>query len=419
MFERLGGEYIGGTLADLGNVRTDPYSFSNPVENLSPSSIAMFPLKASLYYNVARSGWAGFKYIAGIPNNFSQSSLRNKYRMGTFDGLIGSGLRDIKNIKDRFFEGETFAKNPYVERKPWKIVGSENAENLYSSLAGSWEAGMIDRFMVGKSSIGASLATLVKKGHLSQDDYESLIKDNNFVDEVVRNRYIMSDKKILKSRHEIDIDEGKYGRTKHMASAFRDHGKKFDANLSYRNMNKKTASIWSILTGKHDIANVAMYPNVSGETRFMPVKMSMPWNRGKYAKAYNTTYAAYMQAMQDKGNTAIGELYSSAAYREAAHTAATSAVHRMKIMNVARGAAVAAYAIPAALDIVTSGFKAVTQTMERTASTLRSVTQMEFGSDTLMQSGRMASERQRAVAAIQNSHMNARYLMGNEATLYH
>lgn len=52
------------------------------------------------------------------------------------------------------------------------------------------------------------------------------------------------------------------------------------------------------------------------------------------------------------------------------------------------------------------------------ARRIESVMRPDFGRE-LMMNSRMATERQRAVAAIQDAQLNARYLLGNEASLYH
>jgi len=52
------------------------------------------------------------------------------------------------------------------------------------------------------------------------------------------------------------------------------------------------------------------------------------------------------------------------------------------------------------------------------ARKIEKVRNPEFGRDIMMNS-RMATERQRAVMAIQDAQYNARYLLGNEASLYH
>jgi hypothetical protein len=55
----------------------------------------------------------------------------------------------------------------------------------------------------------------------------------------------------------------------------------------------------------------------------------------------------------------------------------------------------------------------------RVASTMRELVRPEFGSGEVLSNARVSTERQRAIQAIQNSHMNARYLLGGEASMYH
>jgi len=53
------------------------------------------------------------------------------------------------------------------------------------------------------------------------------------------------------------------------------------------------------------------------------------------------------------------------------------------------------------------------------ASTISRSMRTEFGTGDVLWTSRMATERQRAVHAIQDAQMNARYLLGQEASLYH
>ena len=55
----------------------------------------------------------------------------------------------------------------------------------------------------------------------------------------------------------------------------------------------------------------------------------------------------------------------------------------------------------------------------RVASTMQDLIRPEFGSGEVLSNARVSTERQRAIQAIQNSHMNARYLLGGEASMYH
>lgn len=77
-------------------------------------------------------------------------------------------------------------------------------------------------------------------------------------------------------------------------------------------------------------------------------------------------------------------------------------------IGVTVGAAVTKGIVRAAIDIPA-----------RLAATARELTRPEFGSGHVITNSRMSTDRQRAVHAIQNAQMNARYLMGSEANLYH
>ena len=56
---------------------------------------------------------------------------------------------------------------------------------------------------------------------------------------------------------------------------------------------------------------------------------------------------------------------------------------------------------------------------QRLAETVRKASRPDFGGDDVIMSSRLASERQRQMAAIADSGINARGLLGNEAAYYH
>lgn len=72
-----------------------------------------------------------------------------------------------------------------------------------------------------------------------------------------------------------------------------------------------------------------------------------------------------------------------------------------------------------AVELAKSIYKKAPEIMARASSTIYGATRPEFGTGDLLTSSRMMTERQRAVEAIANAQMNARYLLGNEAMLYH
>jgi hypothetical protein len=427
MFDYYSGENIGTRLSSLSDVRTDPYNIENPLSSLQFKDVVMFPIKASIYANVARSGWHGFKYTVGLPDKFTRKSLKHQYRMSTVDGLLGDFIHGVKVTGSRFMSGEfgsrsfmemmsdTVKGNRLPKTKKWGIIHDRKAEADFMKLSGSWEAGILDRFMVGKSGIENAILNLAESGHITPDQVNSMLKDRKFVDKVIKHKYAVHDPK-LSNINPFDKKETFKSIGKYRHGFYKNHP---EINKSYADIRKETASVWDLLRGKRDASTVSYFQSQPYKTRFSPVAGTFKWNKKKYARQYNTTFDAFMRAMSDSTEKMAGELYNTPAVLNAAHQAASTSMMRTKFVNMIRPTLAAAYLVPAAMDAIAWGYRKVTETMERTASTMRAVTRMEFGSENLMQSSRMASERQRAVAAIQNSHMNARYLLGNEATMYH
>ena len=92
---------------------------------------------------------------------------------------------------------------------------------------------------------------------------------------------------------------------------------------------------------------------------------------------------------------------------------------RNRILNGAKAiighGALAYLAIPA----VAWGLKKIPEIIGRSSATIKDMMKTEFGGGTVIESSRLGSERQKQIAAIQNSGLNARGLMGNEAKRYH
>ena len=462
MLDKWSGENIGTDIARLADVRTDPYSLDNlPNMIPTPGSVMAFPLKASVYMNSMRSGWAGFKYLYGLDNKFTDASLRNQYRMTTVNGLLGDIISTGKATVERFFRGETMSGAPMHRSKSWKFVDSPGKEGRFLALnSKAWEAGILDRFVAGKSHINSALRNFSEAGHLGNDKLKEFIDDNRFVDELIRHKYLIGKEKSYDSLYSErkdrlkSLEEGlgffekrkarvdnlrmsglpmkrPVVRTPGMSEAafryFQDaETQRYKASLrkqktkipskfgSYDKMIRdRVASFGDLLRGKVSRDDVAIWRDDKAGMRFMPVKASLPWNKPKYARQYTTTYEAFLRTLSDNG------VARTAAAETAAHQAAIGSVWRTKMIKMAKPYLAAAYVVPAIADAAVSATRMINETIERTASTMRSVTAMEFGSDNLMQSSRMASERQRAISAIQNAQMNARYLLGSEATMYH
>lgn len=68
---------------------------------------------------------------------------------------------------------------------------------------------------------------------------------------------------------------------------------------------------------------------------------------------------------------------------------------------------------------LTTGIQRVARFATQAGITLREMTRQDFGSGKILMTSRMATERQRAIEAMQNSGMNARMLLGTEAAMYH
>ena len=104
-----------------------------------------------------------------------------------------------------------------------------------------------------------------------------------------------------------------------------------------------------------------------------------------------------------------------------------TAYKRYVLGTTARNAAMNLIRLPAAviagtsfvLPLATGAIQKFGDMGQRLAETVRKASRPDFGGDDVIMSSRLASERQRQMAAIADSGLNARGLLGNEAAYYH
>jgi len=481
------GASLGYSLSDLGNVRNDPYTAPTYDDIIpDPSSIAILPLKLSLYANTMRSAWYGMGYMGSITNRFRPETLQRRYRSTTVNGMIGNMLRTTQGGLQRFVTGQSFKfegleefgemisptfkkkpwsvsqgvwkelqpgetyKDPFKTRmnrwvgarrsamnrqvdKPWGIIHSTEAETAYMQAGGKWSAGFLDRFYISPSSVESGLADLADNNVISHDTYYRLTENNLLQEEIAAEMYTGKRRITKAGTGKRDrIQKAIWGKYSPDEMVRGDYKRYYKSILRDRD----TVSLWDIIKGegpKRELGRwgeldrfvqrrasfftgnnaVRFTHNMTGPRPFA-MRFTFQWNKAAYGRVYGQAAEAALRTMQDQGINA-----ASAAVHEAAHNIAATTVRRVRIAKMIRGVGMAAYGVPMIVNAALGAYKMVNEVVARAAPTVQMLTKMEFGGGEVLNNARTASERQRAMQAIQNAHMNARYLMGNEATMYH
>jgi len=94
-------------------------------------------------------------------------------------------------------------------------------------------------------------------------------------------------------------------------------------------------------------------------------------------------------------------------------------INRMRLAKVVKFGTFAVMGTAIAASLARTALRYGNETVARATSTVKKLTAMDFGGGRVLNNSRLATERQRAIEAISNAQMNARYLLGNEASLYH
>lgn len=460
IFDSYSGEHIGMQLAQLQAVRADPYNLPSMDDMPGVSSVAFLPFKLSLYSQALQSAWYGAGSVGSVTSRFSPNRLKWRYRATTVNGLIGNSLRSVQEGVTRFYRGNAFTfskwktvkqtakgvtgprdlKNAFVSLwqqrgvlrpqtykekvQPWKIIHDDKAETAFMHAKGTWSSGFLDKLYLSPANVKQQLSVLVDKGALTKELYESLTDDTLFTKELAKELYGESLGKKAASQGKIDIIE----RAVWGVDA-RQRNRKFYKNYYKQTVLKNgTVSLWDIIKGEGDGTfwerrkgfftgpqSVRFTRNMEGARSFSLAKFTFPWNTGKYGKVHGRTAEAALRVLRDQGVDSI----ASTALREASHNIATTVVSRMRMAKVLRGAGIIAYAIPAVLQAGMGMYNMINEVNSRMATTIHQLSSSEFGGGQVLDNARIATERQRAVQAIQSAHMNARYLLGSEASLYH
>lgn len=450
----LDGLDVGTTLSPSymrEGMREDPFTFPGKDEILPDfTSVAMLPLKMSLYANTLRSSWYGMRYVSSIKNRFTPETLMRRYRYQTVNGLLAhtaNAARAAYTGMVSVVRGDAWkqAKDLGDKSKPWKFVYNRASEKEFMKAQGSWTLGFMDKRYINTKNIEANLKGLARAGVIDDKMFRTMTTDNAFANTYARElytgklgkKYLRADTEAARKARSVlmgKTKKGPYGEGILFEGIPKD---KEDFRRLYKQMmDERRVSVWDILKGDEKEGaffsrermesrskffkgreKVRLYRGQAGPGKRLTLsKRAFKWNKTLYGKMQYRGTEAAIRAMQEFG---IDTAANSAVINRAGTDIASGLAERVRTAKMLRAGAVVFYGLPMLLEGMVSAYKKVNEFVVRAAPTIADVFRPEFGSGEMLDNSRMASERQRAVAAIQNAHMNARYLMGNEAAMYH
>jgi predicted phage tail protein len=384
-----GPEKFGFYISDFGNISKEPYTRES-LPDITVGSAISFPIKTAAAIGIARQGWNMARSV-GMFSSLSEGSLmpfnddilRARYRSRTVNGLAKRVL-DIVN--------------------PWgnHPVASEQG---YAKFLEKSSFGFMDNRMLGLDN----LTTRLKDAGVEIADEKEFLKSLH--------------KNIYKTpMSEAAFNTGKY--------------KEVHERLS----KKRTVTMWDILTGGKKVPGISTEDTLKDRYKkiFLDKDVGLFADSTKEGKVFRVfgkgtsrskarlfahTSEAVHATIREKSSIgslakqhltpALGKNIADTTNIWAANVASTAARYR-----AARLAVGGIMAVSLAAEAFKGVVKLGGEVTNRVATTMRGIHQVDFGGNHVM-NDKMATERQRALSEIQNAQMNARYLLGSEASLYH
>jgi len=480
----LSSENLVGIANSMGEVRTDPFRMPDYHEILPDfASVAMLPLKLSLYANTIRSTYHMSKSPFEINRRYQRRSMVHGYRATTVDGLLGKALYGIQTTATRLYRGEafTFGKTKDIARsakaikdsftkgtrdnvfkslqkfretlkapnrhvtpiKPWKHIYTKEGEVEYLRAMGIWKYGSLDKFYVSPKNINRGLQRLLDSGHISSDVYNALTENDELAKKITREIVDITggpfptETRPMPSEIWPDIKArrtawgGERPRTTRELREFYDRSVKEFKRTSIADIvrgiepgkpvegrhilsKERLAARKRMLFGKDAIR---LTGNDMAQRRLVSTRAVLKHNKALYGRAYGTATEATLRAAQETG---LASVQDYKLLQNFAKDVGDNYAGRVAMAKRLKAGAMAAFLIPQGLKAAVWGIRKSEELITRLAPTVKGLFRTEFGNEMdVLSNARLATERQRAVAAIQNAHMNARYLMGNEAPMYH
>jgi hypothetical protein len=399
---------ISGQMSNMyAPLNTEPYDTTAPLNNTETGSpaldLALSPFSISMSLNSMRMSWKAtraFGITSSLANPYSIKRFNTRrqaqYANMAFKGLIGDTLNAISHVGD--------------------IQGTKDG-------ALGWRAGL-RRLSYSNVRESQYLAT---PGHSALD--RILLPKGRFekvitkVDPNLLNKY-----KDVDEAYDVFIKNlvSKDGKTSRAAA------KKWAGKAS-----KRQVSLMEILRGSRKSSNPlhmfgsrqkidrveelfgsnGVFGNVGAnviDPSTKRLRLSKKSIRGGMYNRYGASVnEAMVEFIKDGGSTISKE---SMSLIDDFTELATSRLRKARLL---KGAAIGLGGVMAAVPLVATAIRGYMTIPTRVASTLDSFRRNSFGGGEVLQNSSVATERQRALNAIRDAQLNARSLMGNEASFMH
>jgi len=399
---------FGNYANSYGGYETNPYYPSFHIDaGAAVSSLVTAPVRLSMYYNIAHAAFHGSRAIgltSSLKDPFTASRLLSRYKSRTVHGLTRDALNIIPPQAPDTFTGKiahaVFGTNRNA--RWYEPVIRQHTQERFDAFVAAKPMGLLDRYLLRPNAMDKRIRDIIP----------ALADDRGIAKEVASRLYSKD--------HAMSKYRGITGR-------FRERAQGLHLKKSYLEAQQRsTITLWDILSGKKGkgtsygsrvldtlVGEESVLAGMRGAENGKTFQLMLSRSRRKTLQ-FHEYNAAILDAAKSMG-AARNELIAA---QKIAEDQSVQILKRIRNARVVKTVAGGALALSVVGDIFRGGMQMATEGFARSASTLRSMTRTDFGHDVL-DTARSASERQRAVEAIQNAQLNARYLLGNEASIYH
>ena len=363
--------------------RVGPYLYGG---TFATSTMLEFASMGMLY-NSARS--SGFLPFSKHTDMFHRDRLKYRYKGERMGGLVGEIGMNMSRVANYIGTGKAavpgWGKALFQEAGEYELNTNPGNKDFTAPRGLLFKNRIADRLMFNDSAI------IKHFGDLKGFDAS---KVDAIRDSIVKNSY--------KHRNYL-YDSNVMTATEQRASVARTQWKwsmDFRAQLKKPGIINKTGTI---------------VENAGAFFKSIPTRMGarIPMGKG-WANTQMSIHRGTIDALRENGIAATQKEVQSAAASFSRSRVLVGKFGMGTATAVARGltvAGIAAMVIPAAA-------RGLYNLTGRAGATLSEFMKADFGSSSMIDNARLATERQRQMQAIQNSGLNARSLMGNEAAYY-